>query len=604
VLVDATYIYVAATYDGVIYKVNKSSGLIYLVGGKYGDAWNPPTPAEGVPAIGNKVGQPRGMVMVGTDLYFADELGGQVKRIDASGNLWTVAGLPYQSGYTGDGGQATAAKLFGGYTSVGNGVQGLAAWNNKLYISDTYNHVIRQVDLSSGVITTAVGFAGGGAGYSGDLGPATAARLSAPRGLAISGNTLVIADSGNSLVRGVDLLSNIIFTLAGNSTSGNSGDNGPAGAAQLASPCGVAVDLCGNVLVSDSVNGNVRMISSGVITSLAGGNPPAGTPTPGAGDNGSAAGVTLSTPQFMAVDPGLGDLYVVERGYGVRKITRCLPLLTATHTFTASPTFTATNYAGSATHTPTITPSPTVTQTFTKTWTPVAGCLSLTASTVDDWAGGGSGGTTFPYGDGGSATATDLFQCQGVCAAPDGSIYVTETFGQVVRKIDVDRVIWTVAGVKNHNPVLPNYVGDPSINGGVTSPATNGFLINPYAPRLDAAGNLYFTDSQLHVVIKVDTGGNGTIIAGTAGVAGYTGDSGPANAWNGCLLNRPMGLAVDNANPPNLYVADTVNQVIRKIDSSGVITTIIGDGSGVAGFSGDSGPAVSAKLSLRDPVPA
>jgi sugar lactone lactonase YvrE len=121
-------------------------------------------------------------------------------------------------------------------------------------------------------------------------------------------------------------------------------------------------------------------------------------------------------------------------------------------------------------------------------------------------------------------------------------------------------------------------------------PATAIPLILPSAIVFDTAGNLYLADTANHVIDKVDTSGLITTIAGT-GTQGFSGDNGPATAAH---LDSPQGLALDTAN--NLYIADTHNHRIRKVNASGIITTIAG--TGTPGFSGDSGPATSAQLAL------
>jgi len=153
---------------------------------------------------------------------------------------------------------------------------------------------------------------------------------------------------------------------------------------------------------------------------------------------------------------------------------------------------------------------------------------------------------------------------------------VTELFGYRVRKISTTGIISTVAGNGTEA-----YSGD----GG---PASLAQLDAPWGVVADSGGNLYISDSGNHTIRKIAANGVITTVAGS-GIAGYSGDGGPAA---GAQLNTPLGMAMDIAG--NLYVADCHNQRIRKISSGGAIATVAGNGS--MGYAGDGGPALGAKL--------
>ncbi|MBA3916827.1 MAG: hypothetical protein H0X25_23870, partial [Acidobacteriales bacterium] len=129
---------------------------------------------------------------------------------------------------------------------------------------------------------------------------------------------------------------------------------------------------------------------------------------------------------------------------------------------------------------------------------------------------------------------------------------------------------------------------------GIIKSFAQGYPLSPQSLAIDAADNLYAADLGC-VVRKYTPQGKGTIVAGTKSKCGYTGDGIPATQAE---LNQPYGVAVDSAG--NVYVGDTANHRVRKIDSNGIITTVAG--TGVAGFSGDGGPATLAELDYPQAV--
>lgn len=175
-------------------------------------------------------------------------------------------------------------------------------------------------------------------------------------------------------------------------------------------------------------------------------------------------------------------------------------------------------------------------------------------------------------GDGGPARAALLDTPFGVFPSPEGGLYLSDIDANVIRYVDPHGIIHAIAGRADQ----AGYAGD----GGA---ATAALLDAPARLRLDAQGNLVFCDSNNHVLRRVDRDGTITTIAGT-GVQGYTGDGGPATL---AQLSNPHDL--DFGSDGSIYVADTGNNVIRRIDVNGVITTIAGDGE--AGYGGDGGDA-------------
>jgi Leucine-rich repeat (LRR) protein/sugar lactone lactonase YvrE len=196
-------------------------------------------------------------------------------------------------------------------------------------------------------------------------------------------------------------------------------------------------------------------------------------------------------------------------------------------------------------------------------------------------AGTGKRGKT---GDDGPAIEAKLNNPQGIAVDEEGNLYIADTNNHRIRKVDSNGIITTIAGIGKGG-----YAGDNGL-------ATAAKLKKPTAIVFDNNGHLYITDSGNHRIRKVSgqrtrkPSANSliTTVAGD-GRSGYRGDNGPAT---GARLNNPTGLAVDNQN--NLYIADTDNHRIRKVDLTGTITTVAGNG--MNGYSGDGDPATAAQI--------
>ena len=184
-------------------------------------------------------------------------------------------------------------------------------------------------------------------------------------------------------------------------------------------------------------------------------------------------------------------------------------------------------------------------------------------------------------GDGGSASGSaELGHPEDLTLDGAGNVYIADTANGVIRKVDRNGTIATVAG---NNGLAGGFSGD----GG---PATSAALHGPNGIALDSAGNLYIADTNNNRIRKVDLGGTISTVAGSSS-AGYSGDGGPATS---AKLSEPFGVRVDAAG--NLFIADTDNNVIRRVGLNGTITTVAGNFELGAGYSGDNGPATSARL--------
>ncbi|MEU5996783.1 RICIN domain-containing protein [Streptomyces sp. NPDC047197] len=276
---------------------------------------------DGGPATSGQLKNPSGIAMdnAGT-LYFADRTNHRIRKITTDGKISTVAGTGIK-GSGGDGGPATAAQL--------NTPRGVAVDDaGVLYVADYDNFRVRKI-TTDGKISTVAGT--GKAGFSGDGGPSTAAQLKRPYGLAVdSTGVLYIADLEDHRVRKVTT-DGKISTVAGTGKAGFSGDGGPAVAAQLQKPNGVAVDGAGSLYIADGENHRVRKITNdGTISTVA------GTGTAGSsGDDGPATSAQLDKPLAVLVDSA-GGLYIADhRNHRVRKVTTDGTISTVAGTGTA-----------------------------------------------------------------------------------------------------------------------------------------------------------------------------------------------------------------------------------------------------------------------------
>ena len=228
-------------------------------------------------------------------------------------------GAPNSGGYSGDGGPATNAEFFSPVAVVADKF-------GNLFIADGNNFCVRKVTASTQIVSTVAGVCTV-SGYSGDGGLATSAELSFPSALALDGTgNLYIADTSNYRIRKVAASTGVITTVAGDGTQGDSGDGGLATNAQLGRPSGIAVDAAGNIYVADPYSNTVRKVtaSTGIISLVAGG---AGASYP-AGDGGPASAASLNQPGGIALD-GAGNLYILDQNNAVvRKVTASSGIIT------------------------------------------------------------------------------------------------------------------------------------------------------------------------------------------------------------------------------------------------------------------------------------
>ncbi len=497
-------------------------------------------------------------------IYIADDGSRTVRRIDpASGIATVIAG----GGTAVDDLIPVPAK-----SAFLNSPVSLAVGPGRnLYIVDDTHHRVRLL-TPNGFVTTVAG--NGTSGFSGDGGPATRAQLDLPNGVAVdpAGN-LFITDRSNGAIRKVTAGTGVITTIAGGPDALGFEDGIPAKDAALSAPWGITLDAAGNIYFSDERDHTVRKIeaATGLIRTLAGTGFRGTT-----GDGGPATSARLDTPHGVAVAPN-GDVYVGHLGR-VRKIAAATGIIT---TVLGNGDFTlAEGRPG------------------TEVWIPdgfghlflTSGNALLVALEGDNLIGKldlNTGvfsivaGSSLLVGDAGPAATAAVAQPQKLALDATGNLYIADEFHHRIR-----RVAPGAGGVGTGTVATAAGTGTAG-TGGDGAAATKADLDFPIGIFVDSSNNLYFTDT-LSRIRKVGADGVVRTVAGKTTQA-FSGDGGPATSAE---LNFPKAVVVDSAG--NIYVADTNNERVRKVDTKGVIQTVAGTGS--FGYSGDGGPGTAAKL--------
>jgi sugar lactone lactonase YvrE len=332
--------------------------------------------------------------------------------------MTTIAGN-HAAGYTGNGGTATSASM---YKPHGVAVDGAG----NVYIAEPGNQVVRRVS-PSGIITVIAG--NHTTGYSGDGGYATAAQLYLPADVCLDryGN-IYVSEIGNHCVRKITT-TGFITTFAGNGTVGNGGDGGLADTATLNGPFGIAFDTSGNLFIADAYSNCIRKVAvSGIIYTVAGNSGATGY----TGDGGPATGATFNSPHDIAFDSSR-NMYIADFGNNViRKIN--------------------------------------------------------TFGTISTMAGTGAAGY---LGDTEPATDATFRYPYALCMDTANNIYISDSGNACIRKINTAGIIQTVAGYG-----VPGYSGDGA-------PATMAQLNSPAGLTTDIYGNIYIADFGNDVIRKV-----------------------------------------------------------------------------------------------------
>jgi len=244
----ASNVYIADAANNRIRKITISTGIITTVAGNGTAGYM----GDNEPATNAELNDPVGLCLdKAGNIYIGDYNNNVVRKVDAiTGIITTIAGDTI-AGYTGDNGPATNAEIDGS-------CQLFADNTGNIFIADQWNHAIRRVDATTGIITTIAG--NGMPGYTGDNGPATDAQLNQPTGIFIDAqNNIFIAQYQDEAIRRIDAVTGIITTVAGTGIGGYSGDGGPATNAKLT--CSdVCLDNYGTMYISDYDSDRIRKV--------------------------------------------------------------------------------------------------------------------------------------------------------------------------------------------------------------------------------------------------------------------------------------------------------------------------------------------------------
>jgi sugar lactone lactonase YvrE len=584
----AGIVYVADSGNHRIRKIDRSSNVTTLAGSTVGCNNGPGTAAQ--------FNYPWGVAVDSAGIiYVADNANNRIRKIDTSSNVTTLAGSTQGS----NNGPGTSAQF---YAPWGVAVDSAGI----VYVCDTGNNRIRKIDINSNVTT----LAGSTQGFSNGQG--IAAQFINPSGVAVdSAGIIYVADQVNHLIRKIDTSSNVT-TFAGSTQGCN---NGPAASAQFFLPFGVAVDSAGIVYVADAANHRIRKIATESITTIA------SVVTTVAGSNAGfadGANAQFSSPQGISITGS--NIYVADTGnHRIRLIAPGTTTTVSQLTLTtlAGSTLGSANAQGIAAQFN----SPNGLAFDSSGIIYIADTTNHRIRKIDINSNVTTlAGSTQGFADG-QGTAAQFFQPTGLMVDSSGNLYVGDRGNNRIRKIDPSSNVTTVAGstagfadgsngqFNSPQGIFLNgsniYVADTGNNrirmvvpgasttvsqlmvttlagstqGSANAQGTSAQFAGPYGVAVDSAGIIYVADTLNNRIRKIDRSSNVTTLAGST--QGFSNAQGTA-----ALFNRPYGIAVDSAG--SVYVADTENNRIRKIDINSNVTTLAGSTQGFANGQGTS----------------
>jgi len=511
---------------------------------------------DGGQATAATLNAPEGLALDSAgNLFVADSGSSKVRKVTvATGVISTYAGTGI-SGFNSDNVQATTAQLS---VPIGLAIDP----SNNLYIADSFNGRIRKVTAATGVISTVAGTVS--SGFDGD-GTANAKKLNRPQQIAYSSNYIYVIDGLNHRLRRVSLISNSIFTLAGNGTASATGDGGLASAATLDYPKGVAVIGSTAYITDDS--STIRAVS-GIGTATVTIDRFAGVGAPFAGDGGAATAAIVGGYLRFVTAPN-GDLIIADgQNNRIRRVAAGVITTiagTGDYGYNGDGPALTRNIAPNSIA---LDPAGNIYIGLDKD----AIVLKLTIATGMITTVAGTGEQDF-NGDG-PALAVNV-EPDALAADAAGNLYIADHKAHRIRKLTVaTATISTVAGT-----------GVAVFNGDGPVATTQ---IDPNRLAIDSKGDVIFSDDIGHRVRKV------AIAAGTVSTLVGTGLPTYNGNLSGLATNiRPDDIAVDALD--NMYIAEASNHLVRRYDhGTGMMSTVAG--TGIPGLSGDGGPATAAKL--------
>jgi sugar lactone lactonase YvrE len=486
------------------------------------------------------------------NVYVADTGNNRIRRIDTMGNVTTLAGngssvpddqlMSWSDGSGGPDGSAEFDYPFG----VAVDIQG------NVYVADLGNNRIRQID-AKGNVTTLAGD-GSFASVDGTSGPNGTARIYNPGGVAVDGHGNVYLTEPGA-IRRIDRAGQVA-TLAGSGGLGNvDGPAGPHGPARFNQLAGVAVDARGNVYVADTENRTVRRLDpAGLVTTVTGQDVHFADGT--GGPNGTAEFWGM---RGVAVDPQ-GNVYVTDRSH-VRRVDAAGNVTTVAGNGTPGSVDGTGGPNGTAEFDdPGQVALDSLGNLYVAEWNSGSIRKVDRAGNVTTFAANGMPG--WQAWSGSPNRIKGLGDVSGVAVDAQGSVYVSDSGYHCVWKIDAAGHVTLLAGDGR-----PGHVDGPG------GPLGTAEFNVPVGIAADEGGNVYVADSGNNCIRKIAAGGNVTTLAGNdiwGWADGSGGPNGTARFW------YPRGMAVDTHD--NVYVADSMNNRIRKIDRAGQVTTLAGTG--------------------------
>jgi trimeric autotransporter adhesin len=568
---NAGNVYIADASNHVIHKLNILSGMltVYAGNGSYGYY------GDGGPATDAQFNYPVAVALdKNNNLYVVDESDQCVRMINNSTGIITTYAGNGNWGYNGDNIPATNANLYNPLAIAFDSA-------NNLYISDYSNNRIRVVNALTGLINTIAGY--DSTGYNGDSIPADSARLNGPAGIALDKHAnIYFVDQNNCRIRMINAITDTIYTISGGK-AGYSGDGGPATKAQFWYPLGITLDASGNIYIGDTYDNRIReiTISNDTIRTICG-NGNGGF----SGDGGQATAAVLWQPHYLAFDAA-GNLFFADMANNrVREILASNGTIN-TLAGDGYPGFNGNNISALTTQlsNPTyITSDDTGNIFIADNGNNMIREVKASTGNILKVAGTGIAGFS---GDGGPAGKAQMNGVNGLAVNDTGNIYFADEYNNRIREINMTtNTIKTIAGTG---------YGGYSGNGGYATAAEFRY---PVDVTVDSKGDIFIADMVNDRVREIiEPLGQVKLIAGNGYNAsnwggGYSGDNGPAT---NAELYQPQGVALDNKG--NLYIADTWNDRIRKVDlTTNIITTVAGNGTW--GYNGDGGPATDAELGI------